>query len=288
MTKNLGKGLAALFGEEENAVVRSINPVQEHASLPTVSITPNPNQPRYIFQSESIDDLVRSIEAKGILQPILVRSTGSNQYQIIAGERRWRAASKIGLSMVPVRIIECNEQECLELALIENLQRENLNPLEEAQSLQALYKEYNRDYEQIAQSLGKSRSYVVNMIRLNHLPQSIKDDLKSGMLSASHARTLLTAQNPEQLWNEAKERNLSVRDLEYVVNASKKTKLPAPKEKKILNEAPAYLSDIQEIAQRLEKNLSTPVKIIIKGEKIHIQISFGEIEKFDDFVQLLA
>ena len=221
MGRNLGKGLAALFGEEDRTL-QSTNESRVPDTLPLTSITPNPKQPRYIFNNEAIDDLLKSIEQKGILQPLLVRSVGEGKYQLIAGERRWRAATKLGLGHVPVRVIECDEQEALEIALIENLQRENLNPLEEAQSLLTLHQQYNRPYEEIARSVGKSRSYVVNMIRLNGLPDGIKKDLQDGQLTISHARSLLNTDDPQKLWAEVKAKNLSVRETEQLASQSKK------------------------------------------------------------------
>jgi ParB family chromosome partitioning protein len=199
----------------------SVKPEAEApASAPIMSIAPNPYQPREVFGDTGIEELTASIRDNGVLQPLVVRRVGEGHYQLIAGERRLRAAQRAGLERVPIIVREANDGEALELALVENLQRENLNPLEEARAYQRLGDEFGLVQEEIAQRVGKNRSTVTNSLRLLQLPQDVLAQLASGALSAGHARSLLglpSTQAQAALARDVVAQRLSVRDTEKLV-----------------------------------------------------------------------
>jgi ParB family transcriptional regulator, chromosome partitioning protein len=210
----LGRGLAALIGEV-SAEASSERP-RGQRRLPTGSLRPNARNPRRTFSNTELDELVASLRERGIIQPIVARPMrGSNDaYEIIAGERRWRAAQRAGLHEVPVVIIEATDAEALQIAIIENVQRADLNPLEEADGYRALMDEFHNSQDDVARIVGKSRSHVANTIRLLKLPESVKAHIHSGKLSAGHARMLVGQPNAEQLAEEIVSRGLNVRQVE--------------------------------------------------------------------------
>ena len=220
--RGLGRGLGALIPGGATAAERSERPAapaETERSAPVSSITANPFQPREVFDEAAIGDLAASIREKGILQPLLVRPHGDG-YQLIAGERRFRAAQRAGLERVPITVRSADDTEALELALIENLQRENLNPVEEARAFKRLGDEFDLSQEDIAVRVGKSRSAVTNSLRLLGLPSEVLRQLESGELSAGHARSLLALDSPQAQMAAAREaaaRRLSVRDTERLV-----------------------------------------------------------------------
>ncbi|MDD6024119.1 MAG: ParB/RepB/Spo0J family partition protein [Oscillospiraceae bacterium] len=227
--KGLGRGLGALFSEPETPLTAP----EQSQTLPIQKLEPNRNQPRREFDPEALQELSDSIAQHGILQPIAVRPLESGYYQIIAGERRWRAARDAGLKEVPVHILSVGDQEAAELALIENLQREDLNPMEEARGFEALMNEYKMTQEEAAQRVGKSRPAVANALRLLKLPKSIISLVEDGSLSAGHARALIPLED-EQLQRQAAGRviqqQLSVRQTEALV---KRLTKPEPEEKPV-------------------------------------------------------
>ena len=210
----LGRGLAALIGEV-SAEASSERP-RGQRRLPTGALRPNARNPRRVFSDTELDELVASLRERGIIQPIVARSMrGANDsYEIIAGERRWRAAQRAGLHEVPVVIIEATDAEALQIAIIENVQRADLNPLEEADGYRALMAEFHNNQEDIARIIGKSRSHVANTLRLLKLPETVKAHIHSGKLSAGHARMLIGQPNAEQLAEEIVSRGLNVRQVE--------------------------------------------------------------------------
>jgi ParB family chromosome partitioning protein len=210
----LGRGLAALIGEV-SAEASSERP-RGQRRLPTGALRPNARNPRRVFSDTELDELVASLRERGIIQPIVARSMrGANDsYEIIAGERRWRAAQRAGLHEVPVVIIEATDAEALQIAIIENVQRADLNPLEEADGYRALMDEFHNNQEDIARIIGKSRSHVANTLRLLKLPETVKAHIHSGKLSAGHARMLIGQPNAEQLAEEIVSRGLNVRQVE--------------------------------------------------------------------------
>lgn len=221
----LGKGLSALIGEydafdeADSGVGAGSDAV---AIIGIATIKPNPNQPRKAFDEEKLEELTQSVKVKGVLTPILIRPVvgEDNDYQIIAGERRYRAAKRAGLSEIPARVLETNEVELLEIGLIENIQRENLNAIEEAEGYQALINRFGKTQESLATAVGKSRAHVANLLRLLNLPEGALDLVRSGAVSAGHARAALGADDPEALLNEVIDRKLSVRDTEKRVAAN--------------------------------------------------------------------
>lgn len=221
--RGLGRGLGALIpgaaALDKTAAPPAGEPERADRVAPVASITANPYQPREVFDEAAIEDLAASIREKGLLQPLLVRHAGGG-YQLIAGERRFRAAQRAGLTEVPIIIRDADDREALELALIENLQRENLNPVEEARAFKRLGDEFSLSQEEIATRVGKSRSTVTNALRLLNLPADVLAQLESGALSAAHARTLLglpDAQAQAAVAREVAARRLSVRDTERLV-----------------------------------------------------------------------
>ena len=250
----LGRGLNALLGDP---VLQDQG--EGSVSLPISQVEPGLNQPRKRFDPEALAELADSIREHGIIQPLTVRRLSSGYYQIIAGERRWRAAKQAGLDEVPAVIIEADDRKVMELGLIENLQREDLNPAEEARGYQVLMTEYGMTQEQVAQRMGKSRPAVTNALRLLNLPEDLMALVEEGKLSAGHARALLGAPTPALQRQGAKavlDKGLSVRQTEALVKALQKEKKPKVRSEDMLA---IYLAD-------LEKNLGSQL-----GRKVHIQ-----------------
>ena len=267
--RGLGKGLGALLGD---AALQT----QEGGSLtlPISQVQPGLNQPRKRFEEEALADLADSIRQHGIIQPLTVRRLASGYYQIIAGERRWRAAKQAGLTEVPATIIEADDKKVMELGLIENLQREDLNPMEEAKGYKVLMDEHGMTQEDVAERMGKSRPAVANTLRLLALPEELMTMLEEGTLSAGHARAILGAPSPalqEECAKKVVENQLSVRQTEALVKALSKP----PKEEK----PPADpMEDIRIYLDALEKDLASSlgrkVKIAHKGNKGKIELEY--------------
>jgi len=210
----LGRGLAALIGDM--AAETSVDRPRGQRRLPTAALRPNPRNPRRAFPNAELDELVASLRERGIIQPIVARPVqgAADVYEIIAGERRWRAAQRAGFHEVPVVIIEANDAEALQLAIIENVQRADLNPLEEAEGYRALIEEFGNSQDEIAKVVGKSRSHVANTLRLLKLPETIKSYIHAGKLFAGHARMLVGQPDAERLAEEIVARGLNVRQVE--------------------------------------------------------------------------
>lgn len=268
----LGRGLDSLL--LENAVEESSSTV----SLRITEIEPNKEQPRKFFDEAALSELAASVAQHGVLQPLLVRPLPNGQYQLIAGERRWRAARMAGLQEVPVVIREMTEQEAAEVALIENLQREDLNPMEEAHGYRTLMESYGMTQEETAKAVNKSRPAVANALRLLSLPSSIATLVQSGELSAGHARTLLSFETKEQQEQAAKdviEKGLSVRALEKMAKAAQ---TPRSEKEYVRRE-----SFFDEVELALTEHLGRKVKVSVKEKVGTLQIEFyGK----DDLAQL--
>lgn len=282
--KRLGRGLAALMGEgyEEN---NSRGIPGDDRQLPIEFLRPSANNPRSNFDDETIDELAKSIREKGIIQPILVRQIKgrSDSYEIVAGERRWRAAQKAGIHSIPVVIKEFSDREALEIALIENIQRENLNAIEEAAAFEHLRQEYSYTQEALADVLGKSRSHVANTLRLLNLPQGVQDYVRKGVLSAGHVRTLLTADKPEELAKKIVDEGLSVRGAEHflrqVAGKPKQLKKPRAGSARL-----KLVKDADTLA--LEKSLSDVLGLHVDIEHGNdeagvVKISYKTLEQLD-------
>ena len=274
MKKGLGKGLAALIGdldEKSNDQGTKINTevVNDQTNVPIEFLVPNRDQPRKNFSETSLDELSQSIKQKGILLPILVRPLNDKEFQIIAGERRWRAAQKAGLNEVPVIIKNFNEIEVLEIGLIENMQRENLSAIEEALGFEKLQKEYNYTQENLSKILSKSRAYVANALRLLSLPHKVQQLVQSGDLSSGHARALIVLADPLPVAKFAIKKGMSVRQLESYVSYLKKDK--KSKQASVSQKSPDTLM----LEKKLTDNLGLSVQIDEgKGEKGKIKIKY--------------
>ena len=274
MKKGLGKGLAALIGdldEKSNDQGTRINTevANDQTNVPIEFLVPNRDQPRKNFSETSLDELSQSIKQKGILLPILVRPLNDKEFQIIAGERRWRAAQKAGLNEVPVIIKNFNEIEVLEIGLIENMQRENLSAIEEALGFEKLQKEYNYTQENLSKILSKSRAYVANALRLLSLPHKVQQLVQSGDLSSGHARALIVLADPLPVAKFAIKKGMSVRQLESYVSYLKKDK--KSKQASVSQKSPDTLM----LEKKLTDNLGLSVQIDEgKGEKGEIKIKY--------------
>ncbi len=215
--KALGRGLAALIGDVDGEAA-ALERARSGRRVPIEFLTPNPNNPRKSFAPEDLESLAASIGERGIVQPILVRPNAEDpdRYEIIAGERRWRAAQRAGLHEVPVIVHEVSDKESLELAIVENVQRSDLNPIEEAAGYQQLIDGFGYSQGEIANAIGKSRPHVANTLRLLKLPQSVQSYLREGKITAGHARTLIGADDPEAAAKKIVESGLTVRDAESI------------------------------------------------------------------------
>ncbi len=264
--KGLGRGLGALI-EDYPPEVSEKSPYQ---LLPIYKIEPNPDQPRQDFDEEELQALADSISVHGVIQPLTVRETGTGYYQIIAGERRWRAARLANLTDIPVVIIEADDKKAMELALIENLQRQDLNPVEEALGYRSLIDEYGLTQEDAAARVGKSRPAVANALRLLGLCPEVLEQLRSGQLSAGHARAILTLKEPKKQQDAAKKiiaLSLSVRQAETLCkNMSKE---PLPKEKEVF--AVDYVAECE---KNLSKHLGRKVTIVNGKRKGRFELEF--------------
>lgn len=276
----LGRGLNALLGDPD------LQPQGEGSvTLPISQVEPGLNQPRKRFDQEALDDLTESIRTHGIIQPLTVRRLASGYYQIIAGERRWRAAKAAGLAEVPVVIIEADDRKVMELGLIENLQREDLNPAEEARGYQVLMEEYGLTQEQVAQQMGKSRPAIANTLRLLALPQEVLTMLEEGTLSAGHARAILGAPTQELQKEAAKktvEAQLSVRQTEALVKAMQR-----PKKEQTSPQGPDLSLYIGELEKDLSGLLGRKVKIAHKGKKGRIELEYYSDQDLETLLELL-
>ena len=282
MTKQrgLGKGLGALLGE---AAMQTAEPPSGAQLLPLQKVEPNPLQPRKNFDPDELQALADSISMHGVIQPLTVRLLPSGYYQIIAGERRWRAARMAGLDEVPVVVIEADDKKAMELALIENLQRSDLNPIEEAQGYQQLMTDYGMTQEQAAERVGKSRPAVANALRLLALCPAVLELVEQGRLSAGHARALLTIKSaPEQYAVAMKVVNLqlSVRQTENMCkNLTKKPKQEPPK--------PIAVDYIAECEKTLAKRLSRGVRIVNGKRKGRVELEYYGEEDLQQLYELL-
>ncbi len=274
--KGLGKGLGALLGDFTEESPES----SAYQLLPLYKVEPNPDQPRSDFDEEELQALADSISQHGVIQPLTVRQMETGYYQIIAGERRWRASRIAGLTEIPAVILEADDRKAMELALIENLQRQDLNPVEEALGYQSLMKEYGLTQEEVATQVAKSRPAVANALRLLSLCPEVLEQVKSGTLTAGHARAILTLKSEKQQQEAAKKiiaLNLSVRQAETL--CKNMAKEPAPKKEPTL--AVDYVAECE---KNLSKQLGRGVKIVNGKRKGRFELEFyGE----DDLQNLL-
>ena len=278
-SKGLGKGLAALLGDD----VMESREEKSTTMLPISQVESCSSQPRKQFDPDALADLADSIRQHGIIQPLTVRKLQSGYYQIIAGERRWRAARMAGLSQVPVVVIEADDRKAMELAMIENLQREDLNPMEEAEGYRVLMDSYNMTQDEAAGAVGKSRSAVANALRLLKLTPSVRAMVESGQLSAGHARALLAleATVQEKAAETALKSELSVRQTEALVK-----KLSAG-EKPLTPLRPLSVNYAEEAARSLASSLGRGCKIVTGRKKGRIELEYYDMDDLNDLLDAL-
>ena len=273
----LGKGLGALIPDKPLAEGEG---KKSFFTCGIEEIQPNPFQPRKTFRDEPLQELVQSIREKGILQPLLVRRKG-DRYELIAGERRWRAAQKAGIKEVPILVKDVSESELLELSLIENIQRENLNPIEEAEAYKGLAEQFHLTQEDISQKVGKDRATVANALRLLKLPPEIKNSLAEGKVSVGHARAFLGLDSPEKqraAWRKVLAGGLSVRQTENLIRRLR-PKSPAGPVKSA--------SEWEPLVEELQRSLGTRVRILGRKKRGRIEIEFYSPEELERILGFL-
>ena len=276
--KGLGRGLSALFGDE-----KPIDKPQEIKQSNTISISDlsrNPYQPRQYFSEEKLEELANSIRKNGIIQPIAVRlsKSSSGKYEIVAGERRWLAAQKAGLHEIPVTVLELSDVESLEVAIVENIQRDDLNPIEEAKGYKRLNEEFKYDHESISKLMSKSRSHISNTLRLLTLPKDVIAMLEEGSLTSGQARPLIGISNASSIAEEIVSKNYSARKVEYLVRNKKSNK-----KEKVVD------ANILKSQERIEKLLGLKIKIINKKNNSgKIVIEYKDLDQFQLVSDLLT
>ena len=285
-SRGLGRGLDAIF-LDNTLEEESVHAEDKISKLRISLVDPKRDQPRKYFDKEALEQLASSIAENGLLQPILVREYGEGRYQIIAGERRFRASKLAGLTEIPAIVLDRDDRRAAQIALIENIQREDLNPLEEALAYKSLAEEYDMTQEELSQKVGKSRSAIANTVRLLDLPDEVLTLVASKELSAGHARTLLGAKDRDNmilLAQKAIEEDLSVRVLEDLVKLSNKPKKPVIDEEEII----PLVDYFRELELKVQAQLGRKVKIEGKGRKKTITLSYEDNEDLDEILKLLC
>ena len=286
-TRGLGRGLSALMADIADEPERTEVPSgMSDAMVPVEKIEPNPGQPRKQFDRDALSELAASIREKGIIQPLIVRKAASadGTYQIVAGERRWRAAQMAQVHEVPVIVRDLSDEEVLEIAIIENIQRADLNPVDEAAGYRQLMERFGHTQEKLAEAMGKSRSHIANSMRLLTLPMDVQDMLSSGKLSAGHARALITAEDPSELARLVVKQGLSVRQTE------KLAKGPAVTKTKPVAKAPAKDTDTRMLEQDLSAAIGMKVVLDIAPgtEEGTMLIKYASLDQLDELCRKLT
>jgi ParB family chromosome partitioning protein len=284
----LGRGLAALIGDvgDETPVADS---GRKPRRAPIENLQPNPRNPRRLFTDDELDELAASIRERGIIQPIVVRALKGDNFEIIAGERRWRAAQRAGLHDVPIAVVEANDAQSLEYAIIENVQRTDLNPIEEATGYLALMDDFNRTQEEVAQIVGKSRPHIANTIRLLKLSEPVKQLVRTGKISAGHARLLVGQPNAELIAHEIIDKGWSVRDLEADMRKDVAGQL-----RDMRREAKGFVvnipkdADTRALERRLSNALGLEVSVDHRGESGTLRIKYRNLEQLDAVLKKLG
>ncbi|HJT43440.1 MAG TPA: ParB/RepB/Spo0J family partition protein [Rhizomicrobium sp.] len=279
--RGLGRGLSALIGDEAAAVKGEPAAKKDMRSLPIAFLQPGRFQPRMTFDEQPLAELAASIKEKGVLSPILVRPVGPDRYEIVAGERRWRAAQLAKLHDVPVVVRELRDDQALEIAIIENVQRADLNAIEEGAAYEELITRFGRTQEDVAREVGKSRSHIANTVRLLKLPDQVKAWIREGKLTAGHARTLLGEADPQARARELIEGALTVRQAEQKKAEHRSAKKPGGK--------PAKDPNIADLEVSISNRLGLKVEIIHKGDKGgEMRISYKSLEQLDELTRRLT
>ena len=283
----LGRGLASLIGDVGNESSAEQRP-QGQRRIPTAALRPNARNPRRIFSNDELDELATSLRERGIIQPIAVRPIRgvADSYEIIAGERRWRAAQRAGLHEVPVFVIEATDAEALQLAIVENVQRSDLNPLEEAEGYRALIRDFSYSQDDVARTVGKSRSHVANLLRLQTLPDRVRDHILSGRLSAGHARALVGHHDAERLADEIVANGFNVRQVEEI--ARQQSTRNGKGSGKSPKKSPDKSTDTLALEKQLSNALGLVVSIDHRGEGGVLSIRYRNLEQLDDLTERLS
>lgn len=281
----LGRGLSALLGdvEREEPIRPGTEPSAGVRMLPVSSLAPHPEQPRRHFDEDALDELAKSIAARGLIQPIVVRPHGK-EYQIVAGERRWRAAQRARLHEVPVIVRDLDEAETLEIAIVENIQREDLNAIEEAEAYAKLIGQFGHTQEALARIVHKSRSHITNLLRLLDLPQSVRQHVVEGQLTMGHARALISAPDPEKLARIVIERDLSVRETEKLAREAK----PRAPGRGSAGAALGPNADIAALERQLGDVLGLNVRISYGEKGGTVTLAYSTLDQLDMVCQRLT
>ncbi len=281
--KSLGRGLSALLAEDPDDKP-ALDRLRTDRTVPVENLVPNRYQPRQKFDQDELKGLTQSVRENGILMPILVRrmDDGGETFEIVAGERRWRAAQEAQLYEVPIIIKDLDDNKALEVALIENVQRQDLTPLEEAEGYRRLMDEFSRTQEDVARAAGKSRSHVANLLRLLGLPEAIKDMLQNGSLSAGHGRALLAAEEPEVLAQTVLRQGLNVRQTELLVKKPRKSAVS-----EVAPGSSQQDANSRAMERQLSQKLGLVVKITHQGERGEVRITFNTLDQFDEILNRL-
>jgi ParB family chromosome partitioning protein len=287
----LGKGLSALIGGASK--LAHPEPVAERGEsirqLAPGEIVPSPLQPRKVFQPEELGELIDSIRERGVIQPLIVRRAGA-KYELIAGERRWRAAQEAGVATLPVIVREAGDREVLELALIENLQRANLSPIEEAEAYARLMKEFSQTQEQVAKQVGKGRAAVANAVRLLGLPEEVRAWVASGDLSVGHAKVLLgleTAREQSLIAERVRRQNLTVRATERLIESMRAGSRPGKKRGGAAKSGGSSGAVFSDLEKRLQQHLGTRVRIAGQADSGRIEIEYFSPQDLERILQML-
>jgi ParB family chromosome partitioning protein len=283
--RRLGRGLAALIGEVKSPTPEPENQLAPDRTVPIERVSPNPRNPRRSFGEADLIDLAQSIREHGVVQPVVVRPSPdqSGRYEIVAGERRWRAAQRAGLADLPVVVRDVDNRTALELAIIENVQRADLNPVEEARGYQQLIDEHGYSQADLGQVIGKSRSHVANTLRLLKLPDVVREMLVSGILSAGHARTLVTADDPAEVARRIVENGLSVRQAEALAQG------PSAESSSVPRLASAGKDpDVLLLEKQLSDAIGMRVTIGIKGSAGELKLVCGSLEPLEELCRRLG
>lgn len=278
----LGRGLSSLLGEVSREEPVGGQSRQGVLLVPIADVQPHPDQPRRHFDEEALSDLASSISARGLLQPIVVRPQGG-RYQIVAGERRWRAAQRAGLTNVPVIVREFDDAETLEVALLENIQRQELNAIEEAEGYRRLIGEYGHSQEALGKLVHKSRSHIANLLRLLDLPETVRESVSTGRISMGHARAIATADDPEAVAQQVVAKGLSVRQTEALMQ---NTRPPRPRAKP--QTAPAADADIEALERQLGDVTGLRVRIAHGPDGGSVSLAYASLDQLDMICQRLS
>ncbi len=285
--KALGRGLGALLANRPGATAAvaaapTVEAGEQVRMIALDAIDPNPDQPRTVFQPGAIEELAQSIKGDGVIQPILLKPVGS-RYMVVVGERRWRASKLAGLSEIPAVVRDVSDERILEIALVENIQREDLNPIEVATALQRLANEFHLSHEELAHRTGKDRTTITNLLRLLRLPRVVQDMVGEKKISMGHARALLSLSDQDQqqaLAERIVRQSLSVRQVEQLVKRMQEPAEPAPK--------PVVDPNVAAAIARLEECLGAPVRLVERGKKGRIEISYGSPAELDRLYSVLT